>query len=230
MAANNSSLGSSGSKNFYNVAYGALWGSSKEPESGYAEIDASDLKARTKNGESVDVRSKFIDKGTGLYAYKNSYQNITGKINSLDIDVTDNGKNLVLDLTDADGETSLVQIKLYSKYSENILNRLCTLSSFDKVYLAPYAIPNEFEIEENGRKKKIKNFNQGFSVKVNNVKIDMKYKHDNVDLPKTERIEDGDGNLSTSRVKRINFLLAEANSRFNKELPTAELVGSEPPF
>lgn len=232
MAAGNSSTSGGGSKNFYNVAYGSLWGTSKEPLVGYEEIDAVDLKARTLKGESVDVRNKYVKKDSGNYPFKNSFGFIEGDIQGVSVDETDNGKVLVLDMIDTDGDNSLVQTKLYSKYAENLLNRLCGLSDFKGIYLSPYAIPNEFEVEEKGKKKTVKNFNQGFSVKQDG-KVEMKYKHDNKDLPKTERVKNpSDGKLMTSRIARIDFLLDEVLLKFGEVSPKAELVevGSEPPF
>lgn len=212
MAATNSA-GGSGRMNFYNVSYGKLSSRFKEVDESLTEITEKELKSLTQKVENVDLRNKYQEKG-GDYPYTVYFDKIEGKINEIKKDVYDKGISLHIDMTDTDGDNSIVQIKFYSKYTENILNRLANVKNVNSDFaLTPYAIPSEFEVD--GRTIKV--YNQGVSLKEGGHKTEVAFKNDNSKLPQTERVEDAEGKLQTSRVKRINFLFDEVSKKFSKE-------------
>lgn len=212
MAATNST-GGSGRVNFYNVSYGKLSSRFKEVDESLTEITEKELKNLTQKVENVDLRNKYQEKG-GDYPYTVYFDKIEGKINEIKKDVYDKGISLHIDMTDTDGDNSIVQIKFYSKYTENILNRLANVKNVNSDFaLTPYAIPSEFEVD--GRTIKV--YNQGVSLKEGGDKTEVAFKNDNSKLPQTERVEDAEGKLQTSRVKRINFLFDEVSKKFSKE-------------
>ena len=206
MAANSSST-NSGRKNYYNVSYGKISTKMKSIPENYLEIAEVDLKSKVQNVEQVDLRSKYVNKGTGDYPYNVFFDSLTGIIQSQEKYENDNGINLNLTILDSDGDTSILQVKFYSKYAENLLNRLLNTDTTKEFTFFPYAIPAEAEI--NGANKKF--YNQGISVKTGGEKVEVKYKADNKDLPPTERVQ---GKPTTSRDKRLDFLYAEFASKF----------------
>lgn len=212
MAATNSTGNGSGRMNFYNVSYGKLSSRFKEVDESLTEITEKELKSLTQKVENIDLRNKYQEKG-GEYPYTVYFDKIEGKINEIKKDVYDSGISLHIDMTDTDGDNSIVQIKFYSKYTENILNRLINVQSVDSEFcLTPYAIPSEFEADG----KTIKVYNQGVSLKESGNKTEVAFRNDNSKLPATERVEDAEGKLQTSRVKRINFLFDEVSKKFSK--------------
>jgi len=112
-------------------------------------------------------------------------------------------------------------MNLYSRYTESLLNRLCSLKTINdkEIYLAPYSIPNSFKGTDG---KTVNMYNQGFSVRAEGVKLELAYDKDNTDLPPTERVENATGDMVTSRVKRVNFLLEKALEKMNSSTKKVE--------
>ena len=95
MAASNAENTGSGRKNYYNFSYGKLSSKQKEIPAGFEEIKETDLKSKMDKVEAIDLRSKYVNKGTGERPYTVFNDNITGKITSFDKVKTDKGTNLV---------------------------------------------------------------------------------------------------------------------------------------
>jgi hypothetical protein len=209
MAANSSST-STGRKNYYNVSYGKISTKMKNVPENYSEIAEADLKAKVQNVEQVDLRNKYVNKGTGDYPYNVFYDSLTGVIQAQEKHENDNGTNLNLTILDSDGDTSILQVKFYSKYAENLLNRLLNTDTSSEFTFFPYAIPSEAEIE--GTKRKF--FNQGISLKTGGEKVEVKYKSDDKSLPPTEQVK-VQGKTTTSRDKRLDFLYEEFSKTFS---------------
>lgn len=221
MAAKNNSVSGTGRTNYYGVSYGALSTRVKELPEGYTEIKNDELKSLSKKTAEIDLRNKYVEK-TGDYPFSVFYQSIEGTVRSISKkEPAGMSKMLELDMLDSDGDVSLISMNLYSKYSENLLNRLCSLDVINdkELLLTPYAIPNTF----NGTDGTVVNiYNQGVSVRAAGVKVELAFDHKNEALPKTERVQDAQGNDTTSRVKRINFLFDKVASKFK-----TATVGSE---
>ena len=198
-----------GKRNYYNVSYGKISTKEREVPEGFTEIAEADLKSKTQAVEQVDLRKKYVNKATGERPYSVFYDSLTGVIQSQEKVENDNGVSLNLSILDKDGEDSILQVKFYSKYTENLLNRLLNTNANQEFVFFPYQIPSEAEID--GVNKKF--YNQGVSLKANGVKIDSKYKADNKDLPPTEQIK-VQGKPQTSRDKRLDFLYAEFSNHF----------------
>lgn len=201
MAASNNNGGGNGRKNYYSVAYGKFSTKIKEPLDGYTEILEADLKAKIQEVEQVDLRNKYLNKGTGDYPIVVYYDSLTGNIMSQEKVDNDNGVFLHLTVQDTDGDTSIVQMKFYSKYAENLLNRLLNTDPSQELTLTPYAVPNSSEIDG----KKVKFYTQGISVKVAGEKVTPKYDNENKDLPPTAQVKVA-GKTTTSRDARLDFL------------------------
>jgi len=212
MAANTGS-NSTGRKIFYGVSYGKLQTSVKEIPQDYTEITEADLKSKTQAVEQIDLRKKYLDKGKGDYPYKIFYDSITGVILSQEKFENDNGTNLNLTILDTDGDTSILQVKFYSKYNENLLNRLLNSDTSKEFTFFPYAIPNSAEFD--GSTKSF--YTQGVSLKVAGTKIEPKHKDKSKDakspLPDTEQVK-VQGKMSTSRDNRLDFLYGEFVKHF----------------
>ena len=214
MAANTSST-NGGRRNYYNVSYGKISTKMKEAPQDFTEIAEADLKAKVQNVEQVDLRKKYVNKGTGDYPYNVFFDSITGVIQSQEKHENDNGTNLNLTVLDTDGDTSILQVKFYSKYAENLLNRLLNTDTTKELTFFPYAIPGEAEIE--GTKRKF--YNQGISVKSDGNKIEPKFNKDNdykVDgkmLPETAQVKVS-GKMTTSRDARLDFLYEQFVTHF----------------
>jgi hypothetical protein len=202
--------GDSSSKNYYGIAYGMLGQNRSEVLDGYSEVTQEELESKTSKKESIDLRMKYVSKPKSKNPYRHFFGFVDGTINSISTEETDNGIFLSLTIDDND----IVQVKLYSQYAENLLNRLCNIDSFDGLRLAPYAIPNSFQ-DEGG--KKVLYYVQGVSVN-NGAKIEPKYAYDSTEMPKTERIKGADGKMVTSRVARIDFLLEQVQAKIGSEL------------
>ncbi len=220
MAANTGST-NSGKRNYYNVSYGKISTKQKEIPQDFSEIAEADLKSKVQNVEQVDLRKKYVNKGTGDYPYNVFYDSLTGVIQSQEKHENDNGTNLNLTILDNDGDTSILQVKFYSKYAENLLNRLLNTDTTQEFTFTPYAIPNDFEI--NG--KKIKAYTQGVSVKVADKKVEPKFNKDNkytvdgVTLPETKQIK-VQGKETTSRDERLDFLYEQFINHFKPSADT----------
>jgi hypothetical protein len=212
MAANTGG-NSTGRKNYYGVAYGKLSTSVKEIPADYSEITEADLKSKTQAVEQIDLRKKYLDKGKGDYPYKIFYDSITGTILEQEKFENDKGTNLNLTILDTDGDTSVIQVKFYSKYNENLLNRLLNSDTSSEFTFFPYAIPNTAEID--GSKKSF--YTQGVSLKVAGTKIEPKYldqvKDAKSPLPNTEQVK-VQGKATTSRDNRLDFLYGEFVKHF----------------
>lgn len=218
MAASNAENTGSGRKNYYNFSYGKLSSKQKEIPTGFEEIKETDLKSKMDKVEAIDLRSKYVNKGTGERPYTVFNDNITGTIVGFDKVKTDKGTNFVLEITDTDGDASTLQCKYYGKYTENLLGRLILTKPNDSVYFFPYAIPSDSKDDQG---KDFKFYNQGVSIQVGGKKIGQKYNKDNnytvdgKELPKTERVQNAEGEMVTSRVKRVDFLYQEFSAIFN---------------
>lgn len=191
----------SGRRNYYNVSYGKISTKQKEVPQDFTEIAETDLKSKIQAVEQIDLRKKYVNKATGDYPFAVFYDSLKGVIQAQEKHENDNGTNLNLTVLDNDGDTSILQIKFYSKYTENLLNRLLNTDTTKEFNFMPYAIANTADI--NG--KNVKFYTQGVSLKVNEVKIEPKYKNDDPILPKTEQIK-VQGKETTSRDKRLDFL------------------------
>lgn len=213
MAANSSS--ESTRRNYYGVAYGKLTTSVKDIPEGYTEITEADLKSKTQAVEQIDLRKKYLNKGKGDYPYKVFYDSLTGIIKSQEKFTNDNGTNLNLTVLDQDGDESILQVKFYSKYTENLLNRLLNTPTDKEFTFFPYAISNSAEIDG----KNISFYTQGVSLKSAGVKIEPKFKNDDSLLPPTEQVK-VQGKATTSRDNRLDFLYDEFVKHFSPSTPT----------
>lgn len=200
MAASNNNGGSTGKRLYYSIAYGKLSTRLKEAPESYSEIEEADLKAKIQNVENIDLRNKYVLK-TGDYPYSVFYDSLTGVLTTQEKVENEHGVFLNLTVLDSDGDTSVIQTKLYSKYAENLLNRLLNAPQGSTFTFSPYAMPQTMEIE--GKNKSF--YNQGVSVKVNGEKVEPKYKHDDKELPATQQVK-VQGKTTTSRDARVDFL------------------------
>ena len=218
MAANTGS-DSTGRKNYYGVAYGKLSATVKEIPEGYSEITEADLKAKTMAVEQIDLRKKYLNKGKGDYPYRIFYDSITGVILEQEKFENDNGTNLNLTILDKDGDTSVIQVKFYSKYNENLLNRLLNADTTKEFTFFPYAIPNTADFGEGNKSF----YTQGVSLKVAGTKIEPKYSDKSKDekspLPNTEQVK-VQGKMTTSRDNRLDFLYGEFLKQFKPSVET----------
>lgn len=221
MAATNGNSGNTGRKNYYSISYGKLSTKVKQIPDNHTEILEADLKSKIEKVEQVDLRNKYMDKGTGEYPYVVYYDSITGVITSQEKVENDNGIYFHVTLQDTDGDTSILQMKFYSKYAENLMNRLIDVPEGSEVTFFPYAIANEAEID--GKKQKF--YTQGVSLKVNGQKIEPHYKHDDKELPATEQVK-VQGKSTTSRDKRLDFLYEKFLASFKptETAPRTETV------
>lgn len=210
MAANNNNSGTGGRRNFYSVSYGKLSTKSKEIPENYSEVFESDLKAKTEKVEQIDLRNKYMNKGTGEYPYVVYYDSITGVITAQEKSEYDKGTSFNLTIQDTDGDTSVIQMKFYSKYTENILNRLINAPQGAELTFFPYSIPNTAEMPDG---KKLNFYTQGVSLKANGTKIEPKYKNDDAELPATEQVK-VQGKTTTSRDARLDFLYNKFSEMF----------------
>lgn len=208
MSANTQDTGN-GRKNYYSVSYGKLSTRLKTPPKGFTEIAEATLKANVQEFVQQDLRKKYVNKGTGDYPYNVFYDSLTGVILSQEKFENDNGTNLNLTILDTDGDTSILQVKFYSKYAENLLNRLLNVDTTKEFTFFPYAIINSAEID--GKNKTF--YTQGVSVKSSGVKIEPKYKADDKTLPATEQVK-VQGKMQTSRDARLDFLYSEFVKHF----------------
>lgn len=226
MAANTGSE-STGRKNYYGVAYGKLSTSVKEIPADYSEITEADLKSKTQAVEQIDLRKKYLNKGKGDYPYKIFYDSITGTILEQEKFKNDQGTNLNLTVLDKDGDTSIVQVKFYSKYNENLLNRLLNADTTKEITFFPYAIPNTAEFD--GSNKSF--YTQGVSLKIDGVKIEPKHKDKSKDsaspLPNTEQVK-VKGETTTSRDNRLDFLYDEFTKHFKLGTPSVTPTNQTP--
>ena len=231
MAASNAENTGNGKKNYYNFSYGKLSSKQKEIPNGFEEIKETDLKSKMDKVEQIDLRNKYVNKGTGERPYTVFNDNITGVVVGFDKVKTDKGTNFVLEIVDTDGDSSTLQCKYYGKYTENLLGRLIAVNSQDSIYFFPYAIPSESKDDQG---KEFKFYNQGVSIQVGGKKILPKYNKDNnytvngAILPLTERVQNAEGEMVTSRVKRVDFLYEEFSKVFaNLSAPTGEAPKAE---
>lgn len=219
-----------GKRNYYNVSYGKISTKQKEVPQDFTEIAEADLKSKVQAVEQVDLRKKYVNKGTGDYPFSVFYDSLTGVIQAQEKHENDNGVNLNLTILDTDGDTSILQVKFYSKYTENLLNRLLNVDTTKEFTFMPYAIPSEFEIDG----KKIKAYTQGISVKTGQDKVEPKFNKDNkytvdgLTLPDTEQIK-VQGKETTSRDKRLDFLYTEFVKHFKPNVSSDVPQGADVP-
>lgn len=208
MGANVGSGNGGGKVNYYSVSYGKLGSKVKDIPNGYDEMSESDLKAKTQAVEKIDLRKVYIDTKKGDYPYRIFYDSITGTILNHEVQTSDHGDSLNITLLDNDGEISILQMKMYSKYAENLLNRLLNTDTTSELSFYPYAVPNKSEIQ--GVEKTF--YTQGVSVKCNGEKVEVKYvdkgKDNKSPLPDTEQVKVA-GKMTTSRDERLDFLYKE---------------------
>ncbi len=214
MAAENSS--NTGRKNYYGVSYGKLSTRVKDVPDGYTEITEAELKSKTQAVEQIDLRNKYVNKAKGDYPNVVFYDSLTGNIKAQEKFENDNGTNLNLTIIDKDGDESILQLKFYSKYAENLLNRLLKVTDLSKqMVFFPYAIPNTAEIE--GQTKSF--YTSGVSLKIDGTKVEGKYldksKDANSPMPDTEQVKVA-GKMTTSRDNRVDFLYTEFAQAFQK--------------
>lgn len=215
----------SGRKNYYGVSYGKLSTRVKEIPQDYTEITEVDLKSKTQAVEQIDLRKKYVNKGKGDYPYVVFYDSLTGNIISQERFENENGTNLNLTILDKDGDESILQLKFYSKYSENLLNRLLNTDCSNTMTFFPYSIPNSADID--GQTKTF--YTSGVSVKVGGNKVEPKWKDKksdpNSELPDTAQVKVA-GKMTTSRDERIDFLY---NSFVEKFKPSTNTGQQAPP-
>lgn len=231
MAAENSS--NTGRKNYYGVSYGKLSTRVKDVPDGYTEITEAELKSKTQEVVQIDLRNKYINKAKGDYPNVVFYDSITGNIIAQEKFENDNGTNLNLTIIDKDGDESIIQLKFYSKYAENLLNRLLNAKDLSKqMVFFPYAIPNTAEIE--GQTKSF--YTSGVSLKIDGTKVEAKYldksKDPNSLLPNTAQIKVA-GKMTTSRDERIDFLYTEfvkafQNTNISAQAAPQALITEQP--
>lgn len=221
MAAN-SQTSSAGRKLYYGLSYGKLSTKIKDVPDGYTEIVEADLKAKIQNVEQIDLRSKYVNKAKGDYPYQVFYDSLTGTISAQEKVENDNGVYLNLTVLDTDGDTSIIQSKFYSKYTENLLNRLINTPGNAEFTFTPYQMPTTAEID--GKNKSF--YNQGVSLKSGDTKIEGKYKNDDAEYPKTEQVK-VQGKATTSRDKRLDFLYEKFVAWFNSSSPVAKQEDSK---
>lgn len=230
MAASNSESSGSGKRNFYNFSYGKLSSKQKEIPTNFEEIKETDLKSKMDKVEQIDLRNKYVNKGTGERPYTVFNDSITGTVTSFNKVKTDKGTNFVLEIVDTDGDNSTLQCKFYGKYTENLLSRLVQVNPTDSIYFFPYAIPSTSKDDQGNE---FSFYNQGVSVQVNKNKIGLKYNKENnytvngKALPPTERVQNAEGEMVTSRVKRVDFLYAEFSEKFANLTPPAKTETSK---
>lgn len=209
MAAENSASNSGGRKNYYSISYGKLTSRTNKVPENSTELVESELKAKIQNVENIDFRNKYVDKGKGDYPYQVFYDSLTGVVSAQEKIENDHGTFLNLTVEDKDGDTSVIQMNFYSKYAENILNRLLNAPQGKEMTFTPYAMPSTFELE--GKNKAF--YNQGVSLKVDGQKVEPKYTNEDKELPKTEVVK-VQGKAQTSRDNRVDFLYEKFTSVF----------------
>lgn len=214
MAANTNDSGSE-RVNFYGISYGHLTHKTKELPIGKEETTEQALKSIAKKVQDIDLRNAYVVK-EGNYPYTVFYKSIDGIIKRVEACQKDFGMVLEVEILDKDDESSIISVKLYSKYAENLLNRIANSTPNTKLRFTPYAIPNDYVPDQRKPFEKIKYYISGVSLKYGLEKINPKFKHE--DLPPTERIMNNEGVETTSRVKRVNFLLnfVKENLPFDK--------------
>ena len=221
---------SGGYRNYYGISDGMLSANLKEVQEGFEEISSSELKQARSKVEDIDLRGKYVERDSKSdYKYKHYYSDIVGIINSITLEEPKFGKVLEINITDQDGEESILQTKFYGKYSEDVINRLLNADLNIETKFIPYAVPHEFVPE--GKKRKVTFFYSGVALRQNGEKIEVKYDAKNEDLPSTERIKNAEGLLVTSRVDRVDFLwekLQEKLKDFQPSQPEVELKSEKP--
>jgi len=157
MAANTGST-NTGKRNYYNVSYGKISTKQKEIPEGFTEIAEADLKSKVQLVEQVDLRKKYVNKATGDYPFTVFYDSLTGVIQSQEKHENDNGTNLNLTILDNDGDTSILQVKFYSKYAENLLNRLLNVDTNKEFTFFPMQFQTNLKLRIKKLKLTLKEF------------------------------------------------------------------------
>lgn len=225
MAANSGATTSTSRTNYYSVAYGKLSNRVKNIPEGYTEYIEADLKNKIQNVEQIDLRNRYLDKAKGDYPYQIFYDSLTGVITDQSKTENEHGTFLNITVNDTDGDNSIIQLNFYSKYAENLLNRLLAAKQGEETTFFPYAIPNVAEID--GQNKSF--YTQGISVKQNGQKVEPKFKNDDKELPPTEQVK-VKGKTQTSRDNRVDFLYEEFLKVFKAGEATAtQTVKTEVP-
>jgi len=225
MAANTQAGSSEGRTIYYNISYGMLSTKVKEAPAGYTEVSEAELKSKTQAVENIDLRSKFINKNNGKdYPIVAFFNDITGNIVSVEKDEYDKGISLKVTIQDTDGDTCVLGTKFYGKTGSDFMNRLLALQGKTAIKFTPYQIPTENEIEG----KKIKYYNMGVSLKEGGEKIKGAFNKDN-GLPLSERVQNSEGQMVTSRVKLINFLWEKLLTKYNTPTGESQTVTTQKP-
>lgn len=220
---------SSGRRNYYSVSYGKLSTKVKEIPQDFIEISEADLKSKTQAVEQLDLRKKYVDKQKGDYPYVIFYDSLTGYITSQEKIENDNGTNLNLTVLDKDGDESILQLKFYSKYAENLLNRLLNTDTSKEITFFPYSIPNSAEIE--GQTKTF--YTSGVSIRVDGNKVEPKLKDKRTDpnstLPDTAQVK-VQGKMTTSRDERLDYLYSEFLKVFKPNISQSQSCNRTAPL
>lgn len=208
MGAKNTSVSNA---NYYGVAFGYLSTQQSAEPTGKEETTTAKLKAAMQAHQNLDLRNAYVRKD-GKFPYQVFYQAIKGVVTKIEKVQNDNyGYQLIISMVDEDGENSIITIKFYTKYVENLLNRIININSHNLSF-SPYSIPSEWE----GKKF----YSQGIVIYEDGHKVQGSIKAE--DLPPVEEVLNTDGTKAYSRVKRINFLFEKAMERFNSLAPVIE--------
>lgn len=214
-----------GRQNYYSVSYGKLSTKVKEAPEGFTEIAEAELKSKTMACENIDLRNKFVRKEKGDYPIVRFYDAISGSIQGIEKDEYAQGISLKVSIIDEDDDNSVIQSKFYSKYTENLLNRLLALTTIGELTFSPYSMPDTYTPEG---QKEIKYYNSGISVKMGGEKIKPFYTGETVkDMPETERMKNAEGKMVTSRVARVDFLFEKVQKLVIPKL-VANTVATQP--
>jgi len=215
MAATSQQSGT-GRMNYYKIAYGNFSTKVKEAPEGYTVISEAELKSKTQAVENIDLRNRYVQK-EGDFPIQQFYSSIKGTIVSVEKDQYDKGTSLKVTITDTDDETSVLTTKFYGKTGADFMNRLLALQGKSNIDFTPYQIPTESEIDGSN----IKYYNMGVSLKENGQKIKGSFNRDN-GLPQSERVQNSEGQMVTSRVNMVNFLWSKVESKYGTAVPVQE--------
>lgn len=181
--------------NYYNVAYGCLSTKSSSKLNREYETTKEFLKSKAVKIEALDLRKCYIVEDDKFIIY---YQSIEGFIKDISFKDNEHGSFISIEILDKDLEKSFVQMKKYSKYGINFMNRMLNVQSVESsIILSPYAMPSVFE--ETGKKY----YNSGIVLMQDGNKIQPKFKAD--ELPQKEKL-DRQGKVEFDNTKQVDFL------------------------
>lgn len=185
---------STGNNNYYNVAYGCLSTKSSSKLNRDYETTKEFLKAKAVKIEPLDLRKCYIVEDDKFIIY---YQSIEGFIKDITFKDNEHGSFISVEILDKDLEKSFVQMKKYSKYGINFMNRMLNVQSVESsIVISPYSMPS---VHEKGNKF----YNSGILLIQDGNKIHPKFKAD--ELPEKEKLE-RQGKVEFDNTKLVNFL------------------------